>query len=124
MKKTKIIGRWLALITCIVFGLLYLNGAASSWWLSWGPPTDYPKVWEHRSIVRLGYSLSLLFTGIMLFIALKENYNFRQSLFKYIWLVVVLVSLFFPSVREFMLIDSCLDSGNKWSEIHFECSGK
>ena len=118
------IAKWLALIVCIVFGLLYLNGAASSWWLSWGPPTDYPKLWEHQSIKRLGYSLTLIATGFMLFIALKENFKFKESIFKYIWLLVISVSLLYPSVREFVLIDGCLDSGGKWSGKYFVCNYK
>ena len=122
MKNTKNLLRWLALIIFIVFGLLYLNGAASSWWLSWGPPNDYPKAWEQESLRRLGFSLTCLFTGPMLFIAFKENFNFKASKYKYIWLLVVILSLTFPHIREFVLTDSCLDSGGEWSEKYFECS--
>ena len=110
------------LIFCIVFGLIYLNSAAYSWWASWGPPTDYPQSWEQSALIKVGYSLSLLFTGPMIFIALNDSFNFKKSIYKYVWLFVVITSLSYPNIHEFILKDKCLDSSGQWSEKHFVCS--
>ena len=122
MGKAKNILRWLLLIFCIIFGLLYLNGAAASWWVSWGPPTDYPKAWEQNALIKLSYSLLLLFTGPMIFVGLNNNYNIKESKYKFIWLVVIIVSLSYPNVREFILKNKCIDSNGQWSEKHFVCN--
>ena len=122
MNKVRDIVRWALLVTCIVFGLLYLNGAFGSWWASWGPPTEYPEAWEQQAVKRLCIAVALLFTGPMVFVTLKNGYKFKKSIYIYVWFVVVILSLSYPSVREFVLIDKCLDSGGAWSEEHFECN--
>jgi len=122
MKKIKNPLRWFLLITFVIFGLLYLNGAASSWWLSWGPPTDYPEAWEQQAIKRLSISLILLFTGPMIFVALKDEFSYKKSRYIYIWVVIILASVSYPKSREWLLIDTCLDSGGKWEHKYFKCT--
>lgn len=121
MKKAKELLRWSLLIACIAFGLLYLNGAVGSWWASWGPPNNYPKAWEQHAIVWLGFSAALFFTGPMLFFALERDFEFKKSIYKFVWLIGVVAALAYPKMREFLLVDGCLDSGGKWSAIYFEC---
>ncbi len=116
--------RWVLLILFTIVGLLYLNGAAYSSWVSWGPPNDYPNAWEQNALVQLGYSITLLSTGILFFKALKKKFEFKLSKYVYFWLVIVVLSLSYPQVREFLLIDNCLDSGGKWSVEYFECHYK
>ena len=104
-----------------VFFLLYLNGAFSSWWLSWGPPSEVPKIWAHFALVRLGIALAIGITSIMLFVALGKNFQFRKSKLKFAWLCIVALGLGYPQASEFIRIDSCLDSGGSWKDSHFEC---
>jgi len=113
--------RWLFLILFTVAGLLYLNGAAYSSWVSWGPQNEYPKLLEHRSIVWLGFSIVLLSTGIVVFRSLREGYKFKVSKYIIFWLMLAIISLGYPVVREFLLIDNCLDSGGAWSAKYFDC---
>ena len=114
-------GKWVLASICIVLGLLYLNGAASSWWVSWGPPTEYPEAWSQRAIVKLGYAIALFSTAPMVFIAFKQNFNLKSSRYKYCWVFIVIIVLSFPSIRNFLLTDSCLDSGGSWQSTHFKC---
>ncbi len=121
MEAAKQTLRWVLFIGCIVFGLLALNGAFAAWWVSWGPPNDYPLAWEQEAIRRLGISISLLLTGIMVFVALKPKFSLRKSKFKYIWALVIVSSLAYPMVRAFMHEDVCLDRGGSWNKEYFVC---
>lgn len=116
--------RWTILIAGIVVGLLFLNGAFSAWWVSWGPPTKYPEASEHAALKRLGYSLSVLATGFMIFIALKTNFDFKKSVIKYLWLITVVVSLSYPFVREARESSLCIDSTGTWNSEYFKCEPK
>lgn len=113
--------RWLILLIFICTGLLYLNSAAFKAWVSGGPPTDYPKLWLHGSLVHFGYSLSLFTTGIMFFISLKAGFVWSKSKFKYVWLMLLLLCLGYPKIKKWILIDKCLDSGGSWNSEYFEC---
>ena len=121
METVKQTIRWVALIGCIVYGLLVLNGAFAAWWISWGPPNNYPMAWEHEAIRRLGISISLFFTGPMIFQALKPNFSFVKSQFKYVWVLVVVSALAYPKVRAYMYVDACLDKGGSWKKEYFVC---
>lgn len=92
--------RWIVLIGGVLLGLLYLNGAAGSWWISWGPPNEYPKVWEQRAIVQFGLAVVCFVTGPMLFVFLKDVFAFKRSKLKYAWLLIVVVSFGYPKARE------------------------
>jgi len=71
--------------------------------------------------MHFGYSAALFSSGIMAFVALGKSFNFGASKMKYVWLIVLLVSLAYPHLREFVLVDNCLDSGGAWDKPHFEC---
>jgi len=122
--KSKQIVRWFICLGCIVIGLLYLNGAVGSWWVYWGPPTEYPKAWEQKAVTKFCISISFLFTAAMVFIALKSSFSLKRSVYKYVWVLVVVVSVLYPHLREYVKLDSCLDSGGTWSEEYFECRYK
>lgn len=114
--------RWVLLIACIAFGLLYLNGAAASWWMSWGPPNERPLYSLHAAIHKLGVSAALFCSGPMLFLGLKKGFSLARSRYKYFWIVVMILALGYPRLREWALIDACLDSGGAWDASHFECN--
>ena len=117
----KIVARWVLLITFVGLGLLYLNSAAASAWVSGGPPNEYPHAWAQRSLIHFCYSVALIASGIMAFVALGKSFSFSASKMEYVWLIILLVSLAYPHLREFALVDKCLDSGGAWDKPHFEC---
>ena len=115
------IGKWLTPTICMVFGFLYLNGAASSWWSSWGPPTSSPESWQQRAIYQLGYAVALFVTAPMFFIAFSNKFNLNTSNYKFWWVLIIVVALSYPYIRVFILTDSCLDSGGSWQTTQFRC---
>ena len=121
MEVIRQIGKWLAPVICLALGLLYLNGAAGSWWVSWGPPTDFPESWEQRAILQLGYATALFATAPMLFITFKHRFNLKAYSYKYWWLAIIIISLSYPHARVFVLADRCLDSGGKWQATYIRC---
>jgi len=123
MNKTalKAVARWVLSVGLICLSLLYLNSAAFNSWASWGPPTKYPRAYAQIALIHLGYSIALFATGIMVFIALKKDFSWRRSKYKYIWLILLILCLGYPKAREFELIDKCLDSGGSWNNEYFEC---
>jgi len=121
MDTAKNIARWIALIGLIGLGLLYLNSTAFSLWAAGGPPTEVPKAWLHRALVQFGFSIASFATAIFVFKVLKPGFSFKGKKILYVWLIIVAVSISYPPIKEFILVDTCLDSGGKWSEKHFEC---
>ncbi len=57
----------------------------------------------------------------MAFIAIKSEFKWKVSKFKYVWLLILLLALGYPKVREWMLIDKCRDSGGVWNSQYFDC---
>ena len=114
--------RWALLVFFVALGLLYLNGAASAWWASWGPPTKYPESWQQAAFVRLGFAISAFCIGVIIFMALKKGFSFKSSQYKFYSLIAaVILSLSYPQTREWFLIDTCLDSGGTWQNNEFRC---
>jgi hypothetical protein len=113
--------RWFLSAGLIVLGSIYLNSAFFSTWAAGDSLTRRPHAWEQRALLHCGYSVGLIATGIMALIGLKTNYNWRKSKYKYIWLILLLLSLGYPKAREWILIDKCLDSGGQWDIEYFEC---
>jgi len=123
MKHRKLL-RWTILILAVAGGLFLLNSAFFCAWVSGGPPNDYPKKWLHQSYIYFGYSGALIATGIMGFVGLKEQFNWKKSIVFYLWIPFTIYCLAGPIIRKQTLIDKCLDSGGKWDESHFACKYK
>jgi len=121
MEVIRRVGKWLTPAICITLGLLYLNGAAASWWVSWGLPTNHPESWEQRAISQLGYAVALFAAAPMLFIAFKNRFNLKTSNYKYWWVAITVIALYYSCVRVLVLTDSCLDSGGSWQAAQFRC---
>jgi hypothetical protein len=122
MELLRNITRWVLLLSLIGIGLLYLNSTAYSLWAAGGPPTETSKAWLNRALVHFGFSVAFIFTGIMCFSGLQKGFNFKGSKLFRIWLITLVIVLGYPQLREFYLVDSCLDSGGAWSKRHFECN--
>ena len=63
--------RWVAVLGLVVLGLVYLNRAAYSWWLSWGPPVSDSHAWLTRAYRHLAIGVSCLLLPVLVLIALR-----------------------------------------------------
>jgi hypothetical protein len=115
------VARYLVFAGFMLLGLWFLNHAAYSSWASWGPPTKYPKAWEHRALVSLCISIVFFSSAIMALIGLRKAFDWKKTKLKYVWVILVIFGLSYPHVREWLLIDKCLDNGGSWDAIHFTC---
>jgi hypothetical protein len=117
----RIVG-WVVSLGFIYLGLMYLNGAFFSAWMSGGPPNPHPLGWERRALGQLGFSLAS-------FILAAGSYKLIVSLPSWRRVPMVLVLIGFaiavtPLVGRFMLQDQCLDRGGQWSNLTLECITK
>lgn len=111
--------RWVILASCIVMGLLYLNGAAFSFWVAGGPPNDFPESLVQRGIWRICLAFALFFIGSAVFVAVPKLPKLSKVAVLFLGAAAVL--LIVPTVREFLAADGCLDSGGSWSKAEFKC---
>ena len=63
--------QWVTTITLVVLGLLYLNSAAGSWWLSWGPPTPDPRAWLVNTYRQAAIALGCFVLAVIVFLVLR-----------------------------------------------------
>jgi len=113
---------WVVSIGFIALGLLYLNAALFSAWMSAGPPNPHPAGWGRLALGQLGTSLPS-------FILAVGSYKLVASLpaWRRLPLALVLTGLFLslaPYIGRFVLQDQCLDRGGSWRNITLACSTK
>lgn len=65
--------RGAGVILLLAWGLVALNGAAASAWLSGGPPTEQPRAWWGQAVRCFWTSVSYLFTAVWLAVALRPR---------------------------------------------------
>lgn len=111
--------RWLTLAGCVVMGLIYLNGAAFSFWLAGGPPNDFPEAWVQRGIWRLCLAVSMFLIGFAFFLAVPKLPKVSKA--AAVLLGMAAVILIIPTAREFLVSDTCLDNGGSWNKAEFKC---
>jgi|GEM_PF-4479792 len=117
----KIWERILRIVLTVLFvalGLWLLNHSIFSFWVSGGPPNNYPEIWYQQGIISGWRAIALLTLGVMV--------QFRLNVVLKSWgarvvVLLVLLGLTYPSAREFLLIDACLDEGGAWSKEYFKC---
>ena len=124
MHKYRNIVRWVILLTAFAGGLYLLNSALFCAWVSGGPPNKYPKAWLQYSYIYFGYSGALISLGFLAFAALREKFNWKRSVAFYLCVPTIIYCLAAPKVREYILIDKCLDSGGRWDKQSFTCQSK
>lgn len=107
-----------ASIILILCGLLLLNHSFYSFWLADGPPTEYPHSWYHQGIISGNRAISLILFGILVQFSWS---NLKISWLFWLSILLILLGLVYPFIREQVLIDSCLDSGGSWQKIYFSC---
>jgi hypothetical protein len=113
------VARWAVLLVALLVAAIYLNSAAFSAWVASGPPTPFPEVWAQRSLAHACTAASILLAGISSFLAIKAFPRIGWIPILFGFLAIALAAV--PVGREFMLIDSCLDSGGRWDEQEFRC---
>jgi len=111
--------RWAILLVTLAVAALYLNSALFSAWVAGGSPNPFPEAWEHRALVHACSAASLVLAGIACFRGIGAFP--RVGWLPLLLGLAALVLLAVPKFREFLLIDSCLDSGGRWKEREFRC---
>ncbi len=119
MLISKTILRWSLLLTGVVFCLIYLNSAFYRAWVAGGPPTDNPEGWLFSAGNYLSWALAFLTSGIGVFALISKLPSLSRVALVFIALSIILG--IFPSAREFVASDVCLDSGGKWLSSELRC---
>lgn len=116
----KTIIRWGVLLTGMVAFLTYLKSALYRAWLAGGPPTDNPEGWLFSAENSLSWAFAFLSLGIGIFLLIGKLPSLSRVAFVFIALSIILGV--FPSAREFVASDVCLDSGGRWSSSELRCN--
>jgi hypothetical protein len=72
-------------------------------------------------LTSLCMGIAFFSSAAMAFTGLRKGYDWKRTKLKYVWALLVALSISYPSVREWLLIDKCLDNGGSWDAIHFTC---
>ena len=120
MKTSHRIIRVILSLLLFVAGLWMLNHSFFCFWLSGGPPNEYPEIWYQQGIVSGWRGIALL---VAAFFAQFTFLQLRKSITAIVMVVFVSAGLCYPHVRAYLLIDQCLDAGGQWSAKYFKCEG-
>lgn len=105
-------------VLLISYGLLILNHSFYSFWIAGGPPNKYPDAWYQQGIISGWRAIALIVIG---FFCQFRWQKLKSSIFSWFVFIVVILGFVYPYAREQWLIDTCLDSGGKWSSEYFNC---
>jgi|EndMetStandDraft_4_1072995.scaffolds.fasta_scaffold571340_1 hypothetical protein len=111
---------WLVSLGFVALGLLYLNAAFFSAWMSGGPPSPYPTGWGRLALGQFTFSVAA-------FILAAGSYKLVVSLPAWrrapaVAVLAGLALLVAPYIGRFVLQDQCLDQGGRWSNLTLECT--
>lgn len=114
--------RWLLLIGLSLSGLYFLTDALFSGWVAGGPPEPHKLGWERRSLASLLLSIASFLAATGTFRALSRVPHIGTVS----WALLILAAALSltPFAAREVLIDSCLDSGGRWSSAFLECEAK
>lgn len=65
--------------------------------------------------------MALSVAAATMFKVFKTGFSIRTKQILFIWLAIVVLAFGYPIVKEFFLVDACLDSGGRWIESLFIC---
>ena len=123
MTKSAVLARavlkWAALLALIGVGLLYLNGAAFSAWMSGGPPNPHPVGWGRRALGQLCFSLSAFVAASGSFVLIGKLPSLSKAGISLLIAAVALAAA--PYVGRVVVAASCVDNGGQWSNLTLEC---
>ncbi len=111
--------RWVALVAGVSVAVLYLNSALFSAWVSGGPPTPVPLAWRNSAFTHLCYSAAALLIAFAFFRGIRAVP--RLDRIALVLLILGMGAVAAPHVREFFLVDRCLDAGGRWNAARFIC---
>jgi hypothetical protein len=111
--------KWVALLALIGIGLLYLNGAAFSAWMSGGPPNPHPVGWGRRAIGQLCFSLSAFVAASGGFLFIGKLPSLSKAGLSLLIAAVALAAA--PYVGRAVVAASCVDNGGQWRNLTLEC---
>ena len=113
------VARWIVLASLVVAMLFFLNDAFFSGWVAGGPPGPHKLGWERRALSSLLLSGAALFGAIGTFRALGRLP--RIGVVSWVLLTLAAGLTLTPFMIREVLVDSCLDSGGRWSHAFLEC---
>lgn len=105
-------------VAFVCVGLWILNYSYYSFLIAGGPPTNYPEIWYQEGIISGWRALAVLTLAVLVQFRCS---TLRRSRVSWGLVFAIVMGLSYPHVREYLLIDSCLDSGGAWNEKHFRC---
>ena len=120
--RSQRVASWVVSLGFVALGLLYLNAALFSAWMSGGPPNPYPLGWQRLAVGQLGLTVASFVLAI-------ASYKLVVSLPKWrrVPLVFTLAGLALaaaPYAGRLLLEHQCLQIGGAWSNVTLECSVK
>lgn len=84
-------------------------------WVAGGPPTPNPESWLFLAGNRLVWAFASFLAAAGMFVLLRRD----RPINRYAVAALVTAALLsaYPSVRELIASDACLDSGGQWSGL-------
>ena len=113
---------WVVSLGFVLLGLMYLNGAFFSAWVSGGPPNPYPLGWERRAIGQLGLSLASFILSLGSYKLILSLPSWRRVPVALIFSGLLMALT--PFIGRFVLQDQCRGHGGQWSNLTLECAAK
>jgi len=116
------VASWIVSLEFLALGLLYLNAALFSAWMSGGPPNPYPHGWGRLATGQLS-------TSVASFVLAVASYKLVISLpaWRRAPIVLIVFALFLaiaPYVDRAVLHEQCASQKGEWSTLTLEFSIK
>ena len=113
---------WVVSLGFPALGLLYLNAALFSAWMSGGPPNPYPHGWGRLATGQLS-------TSAASFVLAVASYKLVISLpaWRRTPIALIVFALFLaiaPYIGRTVLHGQCVSQKGEWSNLTLECSVK
>ena len=114
------IAAWVVCLGFAFLSLAYLNGAFFGAWVAGGPPNGNPLGWERRALGQLAFSAAALMLSVGSYKLISRLPKWPRTPLALLAIGIALASS--PYAGRFLLQDSCLDQGGKWSNDHLICT--
>lgn len=119
MKLARAIVGWGVLAIGVFVGLVYLKSAAYRAWLAGGPPSDNPEGWLFSALNYLSWGVAIVLASAGLFLLLG-GLRARPRAALALLLISAIFGIF-PTAREYLASDACLDGGGTWLAQELRC---
>ncbi len=114
----KTVLRWSTLAIAVVAALT-LQWLSLTQALTAADMPDHASIGYHRSVIYSSISFAVAFAGLAIFLFLRSLP--RVTAGTILCTFSCLLALAYPQLREFWLVDRCLDEGGRWNAATYEC---